>query len=552
MQRKEFGPLYLSRSLSEDLSPISSPRELSSEELNSPRNQITDKSSKRRKFDNTFCKLLKVSDHKELQIFLNSFDEEEKLQFLNSNLEGKINTPLTMAISEGNLQVVICLINNGADVDFQRQNYDTPLTLVAKKGNLAIAKILLNVGANIGKIGANINKLGPNNNSPLYYAALCNHPEMVDLFLERGADTSIENTLGYTPLAISIKKGYVGIAKAIIKFSKEDINKLANFGETPLINSIRYDREDLFIDFLNHENVDLDCPDIHGFTPITWAISKGNSELVDMLIFCGANPGHMDKNGNTPLIYASKFHNLKIVQILCTQDIDINHKNNFSQSALSIAKKSKDEELVRVLSQAQKRLWTKESTSWQVLEVVSDPPSLPQKKLQSESQDSVIDTDFDQFFTPRSFNIRECNLRLMLAILSDRPKFIIQLLDNGAQINHINEYDQSPACLAAEFGRIAILEILVERYPESVNQRDGLGNTPLILAAMYNKTATVNFLIKKGADPFQKNNAEQDAFDVAMVKGHGDVVKELMIPKTTLIPSFIQSIANRIFSCSGH
>ena len=132
MPNTEFGPLYLSRPPSCDSLPLSSPRELSSEGSITPRS-ISDGNSSKRQFDKTFCRLLKSSNHQELQTFLNGFSEADKLQFLNSNLSGKINTSLTLAASEGNAAFVKCLINNGADVDYPRQNGDTPLTIHCKK-----------------------------------------------------------------------------------------------------------------------------------------------------------------------------------------------------------------------------------------------------------------------------------------------------------------------------------------------------------------------------------------------------------------------------------
>src|SRR5579871_6741839 len=44
-----------------------------------------------------------------------------------------------------------------------------------------------------------------------------------------------------------------------------------------------------------------------------------------------------------------------------------------------------------------------------------------------------------------------------------------------------------------------------------VNTRDGLGDTPLILAAMYGHTATVRLLLDHGADVNARNNQDYTA-----------------------------------------
>jgi uncharacterized protein len=62
----------------------------------------------------------------------------------------------------------------------------------------------------------------------------------------------------------------------------------------------------------------------------------------------------------------------------------------------------------------------------------------------------------------------------------------------------------------------------------SIEKRDQLGNTPLIVAALSNKPETVDYLCKKGADVNAQNNDRNTALIGAAYYNLLDVVKVLV------------------------
>lgn len=61
-----------------------------------------------------------------------------------------------------------------------------------------------------------------------------------------------------------------------------------------------------------------------------------------------------------------------------------------------------------------------------------------------------------------------------------------------------------------------------------LNAKDGRGSTPLIIAAYYNHSKAVDFLLKAGADTELKDNLGQTALMGACFKGHIEIVKLLL------------------------
>ncbi|GIT35179.1 MAG: hypothetical protein Ct9H300mP4_14980 [Gammaproteobacteria bacterium] len=85
-----------------------------------------------------------------------------------------------------------------------------------------------------------------------------------------------------------------------------------------------------------------------GMTALHWAAEKGNSKLVDILIYAGANPMAGTRIGQyKPLHLAAKKGNTDIINILLETGIDPNIKtSNSGSTALHLAAASGDIESV--------------------------------------------------------------------------------------------------------------------------------------------------------------------------------------------------------------
>lgn len=104
-------------------------------------------------------------------------------------------TPLLLATWEGHLEAVEILLQNGATVDAS-QDHQTSLNWAAQRNHLEIAKLLLRHGADVNAQ----DKPERNSASILHTAVFQGHEDFVQLLVEEGADLSLKNALGMTPL----------------------------------------------------------------------------------------------------------------------------------------------------------------------------------------------------------------------------------------------------------------------------------------------------------------------------------------------------------------
>ncbi|MCD4725281.1 MAG: ankyrin repeat domain-containing protein [Bacteroidales bacterium] len=110
-------------------------------------------------------------------------------------------TPLMYAAESGSLEVVMYLVENGADVNAVsgKQGRGTPLIYAAATNQLEVVKYLL-------ENDANINLTTPyQNETALMWAVAMGFTEVVKLLVEKGADQKITNRDGENVMDVAKK-----------------------------------------------------------------------------------------------------------------------------------------------------------------------------------------------------------------------------------------------------------------------------------------------------------------------------------------------------------
>jgi ankyrin repeat protein len=107
---------------------------------------------------------------------------------------------------------------------------------------------------------------------------------------------------------------------------------------------------------------------------------------------------------------------------------------------------------------------------------------------------------------------------LMYALADGLEHEIIQLLiERGADVNHFDKQKWTPLHIAASYQNLEAVKILIENQAD-IDAQDKFGNTPLWRCSMNKEPniGIVHILLKHGANPDLKNNANNSARDVAV------------------------------------
>lgn len=113
---------------------------------------------------------------------------------------------------------------------------------------------------------------------------------------------------------------------------------------------------------------------------------------------------------------------------------------------------------------------------------------------------------------------------LFWAVQGGSVEFIKSIVKDGANLEAINEFGQTPLIVAVLLNHESIVRELVS-LGSDVNRPDAIeGQTPLILAARDGRLEIVKFLLEEKANPLFTNKKGQTALSLALENGHQRIV----------------------------
>ena len=112
-------------------------------------------------------------------------------------------------IRKAPLETICLCLDRNIPIDFRFNNGATPLVVAAEEGRFDVVEFFI-------ESGANLNARNDHNYSALHWAAFHGHEDIVVLLLRNGADANIKDSTGSTPLALAISRGHRLIAAELI------------------------------------------------------------------------------------------------------------------------------------------------------------------------------------------------------------------------------------------------------------------------------------------------------------------------------------------------
>lgn len=119
-------------------------------------------------------------------------------------------TPIMLAASRGNVEIIDLLYTQGADPNKRGSMQRTALQYAAEKNHIEAAKRLL-------AYGADIDAYDNGHLTPLVMAANRGYTDLGLLFIEKGADVNIQHIEGWTALIDATAKNDVKLVKALLE-----------------------------------------------------------------------------------------------------------------------------------------------------------------------------------------------------------------------------------------------------------------------------------------------------------------------------------------------
>ncbi|KAN0141504.1 Ankyrin repeat-containing domain protein [Lactarius tabidus] len=435
-----------------------------------------------------------------------------------------LRTPLHLALNVGELSVARILLEHQADVNARNDDGQTPLHLLSRwevpleKDGMDLAMLFL-------KCGANVNDRDKDRATPLHLASYFKRLEIVRLLLDHGADTTMENDRTETPLQIVImgisnaQGDGVDVARLLVEHRAKAYTQAKSQVSTSdlgwcfvkEIGRVLLGDED---DFEAAENYS-------GQTFQQWIEEPG----VD---------GNVHDKYDTILLHSALHQGSpEMVARLLDQCVKVNEKNHWGETALHVISRSRHNSqgahAALVLLERGADVNSQRKNNWTPLHVASYYGNLELIRLLL-GYGAKADTECDNGENP---------LHKVSYGKYKHPEDGVSvaglLLKHGVDVNTRNKDHLTPLYVASYVGNIEIVRLLLDHGADPESNAEGhIGEKPLHQVS-YGKyrspedgVRVAQLLLERGADVNTRRKDDQTPLHVASYFGNVEIVLLLL------------------------
>uniref|UniRef100_A0A4X2JV87 Ankyrin repeat and SAM domain-containing protein 6 n=1 Tax=Vombatus ursinus TaxID=29139 RepID=A0A4X2JV87_VOMUR len=312
--------------------------------------------------------------------------------------------------------------------------------------------------------------------------------------------------------------------------------------------------------------VPVDCTDEAGNTALQFAAAGGYEPLVRFLLRKGASVNSRNHYGWSPLMQAARFGHTNVLHILLENGADINAQNRLGASVLTMASRGGHLSAVKLLLETGAFVDNYDHFNHSVLEDGNkgDLPDITALMIAAQHGHEAVVHLLVEWGADANYSVKTMGWSpLMLAALNGRVSVAQQLVDKGANPDHVNVLEKTSFEIALDFkhkemidyldsvttvrpktdeekrrpdifhalkmGNFQLVKEIVDEDPNQVNIINGDGASPLMLAAVTGQLSLVQLLVERNADVDKQDNVHGwTALMQATYHGNKEVVKYLL------------------------
>lgn len=431
------------------------------------------------------------------------------------------NTPLSYAIKMGHSNIVNLLFNEGAGSESTGLWGRSALSVAITSNRIDMVKLLLDQGADLEvqnifgysalyeaiysarndivrlllDKGAKYNYVTIFGDTAITLAAQFGRISIFKLLLDKGADPWLKDSYrSSTALAQALEHGHKAIVRLLLDMGADLKLRYGFIDETALTIAARTGGIGVFRLLLEKE-VDIECTDINGMTPLLLAAGKGCNTIVQILLDKNANIEHISNNDRKAHL-PPDWH----------VDESTNYDNMMRKSLLSDPvgryMYAKIDSIKYTINDSFSEMFpvgqgTNEYTNKEAGEGGNG------ENAKGDSDNSTKNSDGKdrvRRWLKLTYGHNECGTTaLSEAAISGHIGTVQLLLDKNANLEHETTGGETPLLLATSRGLRNVVRLLLDRGAD-IEHESRAGMTPLILAARLRRICTVRLLLNRGAD----------------------------------------------------
>ncbi|XP_003384716.1 PREDICTED: ankyrin-1-like [Amphimedon queenslandica] len=208
-------------------------------------------------------------------------------------------TPLHKAAWDGNNDIVKALLEKDVSIiDEKEKGGWAAINNAVMRGHHKVVETLIEYGADFG-----VNDEGEW--SLLHIAARRGRAEVAEVLIDHKLDVNIKDKSGWRAFDVALTQAHPKVVETMLKHGASVNIRDSDEGKIALhiaVDSIQKpQRHEVVKLLLEHKGVDPNIPDDTGSTPLHYAVNRGYSKIVHLLLEYKADPYIKDENDLTPL-----------------------------------------------------------------------------------------------------------------------------------------------------------------------------------------------------------------------------------------------------------
>nr|XP_019955403.1 PREDICTED: ankyrin repeat domain-containing protein 16 [Paralichthys olivaceus] len=227
-------------------------------------------------------------------------------------------TPLMMACTRRNLDVIQELLRHGADPALRNKDGWNSFHIACREGDPLVVQHLLLIAGEVWRTESKTRR------TPLHTAAMHGCEEVVRILLERcGYTPDSADSCGVTPLMDAVRNGHISVARLLLehhqasptaadKVGAQLVHQAAVTGQEE---ALRFLVQDLGVD-INQRATDIQLTALH------YAAKEGHTSTIKTLLELGADLHVRDKKGRTALHMACIGQHAGAVRLLLQLELE--------------------------------------------------------------------------------------------------------------------------------------------------------------------------------------------------------------------------------------
>ncbi|MDE1463242.1 ankyrin repeat domain-containing protein [Spartinivicinus poritis] len=350
---------------------------------------------------------------------------------------------MSWALNTKNLNCVEHLLTINVSPNTRLEKQQTPLMIAASAGQFDIVETLL-------VAGAELNLVTIDGKTPAMLAAEYGHADILDLLLTNDKrNVESRDQAGNTPLMLAATQGHIQAIKVLLQHQvRVDSSSSYSRRTTPLMLAAEAGHYKA-VELLVKNKASTERLDQYGNTPLMLAAGAGHPEVVNALLKYGADiESYTQPQDYTPLMKAAANGEVAIVALLLRHGANLHAKSWDERTALMHAATNDRGEVIRLLVENKAKFEAEDDEGKTALMIAAEKNSLNAAKVLLELGAK-----------PNHFGLRKTWHPLTLAAKNGHLEMIKLLLENGADIKAHSKL-HSAEHYARKHGHLDVAEFL--------------------------------------------------------------------------------------------